>query len=129
MATVSQVSLNADEWVVRCEFDITTAGAIAAVRGDGVTVAHPTTGTYTVTVDREYFFEVLHRHAEYNQATPTAAWAGITSIDVDGAGDGSGAVITVKTFDDNATPTAADLATGTVSVQVTFRRHPVRVTL
>jgi hypothetical protein len=117
-------------WTVRGEFDLTTSGAILSVagvpqvRGDNFSVSRTATGTYVVVVSNESFYEVLNRQAGLHKATPDAAWAAITAI-ATGPSDGSGATITIKTMDDNATPTAADQASGTVSFAVSFRKWKV----
>jgi hypothetical protein len=125
MPSPKEITQNYGTWKVQGEFDLTTAGAILASRGDGLVFTKTGTGTYTVRVINEIFVEVLHRNVEVNRATATAGIVNISSIDVDGAGDGTGAVITIQTLDDNATPTATDQATGTVSFSVTFRKWKI----
>jgi hypothetical protein len=119
------ITNNYGEWIIRGEFDLTAAGAVLAQRGDGVTVARASAGTYTVTVNGESFIEVLDRRVDVNRATATSGTVNISSIDVDGAGNGTGAIITIQTLDDNATPTATDQTTGTVSYNVVFRKWKI----
>ena len=123
MPTLVQVSLQDNEWHVRGEIDLTTAGAILATRGRGLVFTKTGTGVYTVRVVGYIFKEVLARQVQLHAATPTPAYAEITGIDLDGAGDGTGAVITITTLDDNATPAAANIAAGTISLDVVFRMY------
>lgn len=126
MSTVSQETWNVAECAVRCEFDLSAAAAVTATRGDDVVVTKTGTGVYTVRVVGRTFYEVLKRFAWLSRAAPGTANAQVTSIDLDGAGDGTGAVITVTTLDDFATPAAADVgAASTVSVEVVFRTRKI----
>ncbi len=99
------ITNNYGEWVIKGEFDLTAAGAILASRGDALVFTRTGVGTYTVRVINETFIEVLSRRADVNRATATAGTANISAIDVDGAGDGTGA--------------------GTVSFEVTFRKWKI----
>jgi hypothetical protein len=119
------ITNNYGEWIVRGQFDIGASGAITASRGDNLVFTKTGTGTYTVRVINESFVEVLADSVGVRRATATAGWVNISSIDVDGAGDGTGAVITIQTLDDNATPTATDQTTGTISFEVTFRKWKI----
>ncbi len=100
--------------------DLTTSGAISASRGEGITFARASAGVYTATLD-EIFYDCLGAFVDLSEATVTSAGVRITDIDLQASG---GAVITFSTFDDNATPAAADLAAGSVSFRAVFRRYP-----
>lgn len=127
MPTMAAQHWNVGEIEVNFEFDLSTGAAVTATRGDDIVVTKTGTGLYTVRVVGRTFYEVLFRTCTLFRAVPTIANAQITAIDLDGAGDGTGAVITVTTLDDYATPVAADIATttATVSGKVVFRGSKV----
>lgn len=110
------------------EFDTVAAGAVSTatggVRADGCAVVKTGVGTYTVTVTNIPHVEVISRSVQLNQAAGTAFWAGITGIVVT---NGS-TVISITTYDDNATPAAANLgANGVISGRVVLRRNRITV--
>lgn len=124
MPNNSAIEQTSYTWRVPFEFDLNASAAITATRGDGITATKTGTGTYTVRVNRQDFVEVLARDVNFYTVvgSPTSRWASITLIDTDGAGDGTGAVITITTWDDNATPAAADTnVAGIISGEVVFR--------
>lgn len=124
MATPISISQNGGEWTVRFDVDISAAGAVSAVRGDGITVTKTGTGTYTVQVNRINFYEVLERCVQLHSAVGvvTAKWASITAVALSQADLSLGALITITVWDDNATPVAADPAAACIlSGHVTFR--------
>lgn len=131
MPTMAAQHWNVGEIVVNFEVDLTAAAAIntaaGSVRGDDIVATKTGTGLYTIRVVGRTFYEVLFRHAEFHPAgAANIVNAKVTAIDLDGAGDGTGAVITITTLDDYATPAAADVvAAGTISGQVVFRGSKV----
>lgn len=127
MPTMAKQSWNAGEVEVNVEIDLSAAAAITATRGDDVVTTKTGAGVYTIRVVGRTFYEVLYRHAEFFPSGAAGIVnAKVTAIDLDGAGDGTGAVITITTLDDYATPVAADVAAaGTLSVQVVFRGQKI----
>lgn len=127
MPTMAAQHWNAGEVIVNFEVDLLSTAAIntasGSVRGDDIVATKTGTGLYTIRVVGRTFYEVLSRHVELVRAVPTIANAQITAIDLDGAGDGTGAVITITTLDDYATPIAADISgtAATLSGYVVFR--------
>jgi hypothetical protein len=127
MPTMAAQHWNVGEIEVNFEIDLNSSAAIIATRGDDVVATKIGTGVYTVRVVGRTFYEVLYRHVHLFRAVPTIANAQITAIDLDGAGDGTGAVITITTLDDYATPVAADISStaATLSGKVVFRGSKV----
>lgn len=116
--------------VVTCDIDIANTGTVGTVRGDGLVVTKTGTGTYTVQVKNTDFYEVVFRGVQLHFGTQANAiqHAAITSITAN-SGAGTGAVINITTYDDNASPAAANLtvtSTCQMSVQVHFRRWKVQ---
>lgn len=127
MPTMAKQSWNAGEVEVNVEIDLSAAAAITATRGDDIVATKTGAGLYTVRIVGRTFFEVLYRHAEFfpSGAAGTVN-AKVTAVDLDGAGDGTGAVVTVTTFNGYVTPAAADVAAaGLLSVQLVFRGQKI----
>lgn len=130
MPTNQSIHNNFNEFIVHFDFDTVAAGAVSTaaggVRADGCTVTKTGVGTYTVTVNRVAFYEVLHRQCQLSQSPATAFWASITGVAL--SADSQSTVISITTWDDNATPAAANLgANGNISGQVVLRRHKIVV--
>lgn len=126
MPTSQDIKQNFGEWTVRWDIDLANTGTVSATRGDGIVVTKTGVGTYTIRVERLVFFEVLERAVDLHFGTVANEIQGavITGIDLDGAGDGTGCVISITTYDDNATPAAANItvtSTCVMSGHVTFR--------
>lgn len=127
MPSIEQIAQNYNEWQIRGEFDLSSAGAVTAAgtRGDGLSVTKTGTGTYKVTVKGAQGLrasQVLYAGCDVVPARTggtlgTALFARITSVAHAAAPNGDDVEILITT---SATKGSAAADNGTAASTVTF---------
>lgn len=124
MSTLSTAFQNECEWVIRGEFDLSSAAAVTATRGTNMTTTKTGTGTYTVVLKDTQVLqlvELLHRDANFSGTVPATA-TGVMITTVTQSASTGDITITVVTTASPTTGAATDTtAATTVDFEVVIR--------